>query len=194
MQKKKSPKKTAPGRSSSGNKRLLIEKAERIKLLILDVDGVLTDGSIILDNAGNEYKRFHVRDGHGIKLLQRYGVEVVIITGRRSKVVDLRAKELGIKHIYQRCLDKVVAYEDIKSRLSLRDDEIAYMGDDVVDIPLMKRVGLAVAVSDAQQDIIAFADIVTDEEGGKCAVRSITEFILKAKGLWREIIDGYAKA
>lgn len=194
MRKKRAKKKTVLKNRTSRSSKALIMKAEKIKLLIMDVDGVMTDGSIILDNEGNEFKRFNVRDGHGIKLLQRYGIEVAIITGRMSKVVDLRAKELGIKHVYQKCLNKVLAYDKLKTKLSVKDNEIAYIGDDVVDIPLLKRVGLSIVVSDAHDDIVAFADIITKEEGGKCAVRNICDYLLKAQGLYREMIDGYIKA
>lgn len=170
----------------------LREIAKEIRLLILDVDGVLTDGGIVLDNEGNELKKFHVRDGHGIKLLIRHGVEVAIITGRFSRVVQRRAHELGIKELYQKCYDKVSAYEKLKTRLGLRDKEIAYMGDDIVDIPVMKRVGLPVAVADAQEDAKRYARLITDNRGGRGAVREVAEIILKAKGLWEEIIGGYA--
>ncbi len=166
--------------------------ARGIRLLILDVDGVLTDGSIVLDNEGNELKSFHVRDGHGIKLLIRHGVEVAIITGRVSRVVQRRAQELGIKEVYQKCYDKVVAYEKIKETLSVKDNEIAYMGDDIVDIPVMKRVGLPVAVADAHEDAKRYATFVTKNRGGRGAVRELAEVILKAKGHWEDILSGYA--
>jgi len=194
MQRKATPEKRGARGPRSLSKKRLQEKAKEIKLLIVDVDGVLTDGSIILDNRGNEFKRFHVRDGHGIKLLQRYGIQVAIITGRRSGVVDRRAEELGIAYVYQRCLDKVIAYEDIKKKLGLDDHEIAYIGDDVVDIPLMKRVGLSVAVADADSHIFEFADLVTSEPGGRGAVRSVSELLLESRGLWKEILDGYVNA
>jgi 3-deoxy-D-manno-octulosonate 8-phosphate phosphatase (KDO 8-P phosphatase) len=172
----------------------LAEAARGIRLLILDVDGVLTDGSIILDNEGNELKRFHVRDGHGIKMLQRAGIEVAIITGRQSKVVELRAAELGIREVYQRCLDKVVAYVHILEKLGLTDRETAYVGDDVVDIPLLARAGLPIAVADAEEEARARAVMVTEKNGGRGAVREVTDFILKAKGLWDEIISKYSEA
>jgi len=171
-----------------------MEAAGKIKLLILDVDGVLTDGGIILDNEGNEFKSFHVRDGHGIKLLIRNGVDVAIITGRHSRVVERRAHELGVKEIHQRCLNKVVAYEQIKGKFSLQDEEIAYIGDDVVDIPILRRVGLPVTVADASEDVRSFSMIVTANRGGRGAVREITDLILKAKGFWEGIIDDYIKA
>jgi len=111
------------------------EVAKKIKLLILDVDGVLTDGSIILDNEGNEFKSFHVRDGHGIRMLIRAGIKVAIITGRYSKVVERRADELGITEVIQKCYDKKVAYNHLLEKYSVNDIEAAYIGDDIVDIP-----------------------------------------------------------
>ncbi|GBE36791.1 3-deoxy-D-manno-octulosonate 8-phosphate phosphatase KdsC [bacterium BMS3Bbin07] len=172
---------------------VILEAAGKIKLLILDVDGVLTDGGIILDNEGNELKSFHVRDGHGIKLLIRKGVDVAIITGRHSRVVERRAHELGVKEIHQKCFNKVIAYEQIKGKFALQDEEVAYIGDDVVDIPLLRRVGLPVTVADASEDVRAFSMIVTGNRGGRGAVREITDLILKAKGFWEGIINGYIK-
>ena len=121
-------------------------------MLILDVDGVLTDGSIILDNDGNEYKSFHVRDGHGIKMLIRAGIHVAIITGRHSKVVERRAQELGITEVFQKCHDKRTAYKKLMEQYALEDLEVAYIGDDIVDAPIMALVGLPVAVADATED------------------------------------------
>lgn len=160
-------------------------------MLILDVDGVMTDGGIILDSKGNELKSFHVRDGHGIKLFQRAGHHVAIITGRRSGVVDRRARELGIREVHQKCYDKSVAYEKILKKYNLKDREIAYVGDDIVDIPLLRRVGLPVAVADADEEIMDFVLMVTRRKGGRGAVREVTDFILRAKGLWQEIFNEY---
>ncbi len=175
------------------NKKIIIEKARKIKLLILDVDGVLTDGRIILDNEGNELKAFHVRDGHGIKMLIRAGIQVALITGRSSKVVERRAKELGIAEVYQKCYNKVEAYNRIKSKFYLRDNEIAYIGDDIVDLPLLKRVGLSFAVADSSEEVKSHASAVTKNRGGRAAAREVTDIILKAKGLWNKVIDGYLK-
>ncbi len=175
------------------NDKKLIEIAQAIKLLILDVDGVLTDGRIILDNDGNELKAFHVRDGHGIKMLQRVEVHVAIITGRYSKVVERRAHELGITEIYQRCLMKSAAYEHLIEKLNVSDDEIAYIGDDVVDISIMKRVALPVAVADATDEAKAAAIIITNMQGGRGAVREICDLIIKAKGKWEELMNEYSK-
>jgi len=174
----------------------ILDLAKNVRLLILDVDGVLTDGGIVLDDKGSEIKKFHVRDGHGIKLLQRNSIEIAIITGRSSRVVNRRAEELGIKKtlVIQRSLNKVEAYEKLKKKLSLSDMEVAFVGDDVVDIPVMKRVALSVAVADAHDDVLPFAHHITSGGGGNCAVREVCEIILKAKGLWKGIIDGYTKA
>jgi 3-deoxy-D-manno-octulosonate 8-phosphate phosphatase (KDO 8-P phosphatase) len=169
------------------------EIAKNIKLLILDVDGVLTDGSIILDNDGNEYKSFHVRDGHGIKMLIRAGIQVAIITGRHSRVVERRAQELGITEVFQKCFDKKVVYKKLAQQYSLTNGEIAYIGDDIVDAPIMALVGLPVAVADAGEETKQFALMVTKNRGGKGAVREISDFILKAQGLWDSIFDEYFK-
>jgi 3-deoxy-D-manno-octulosonate 8-phosphate phosphatase (KDO 8-P phosphatase) len=171
----------------------LFNIAKNIKLLILDVDGVLTDGGIILDNKENEFKSFNVRDGHGIKLLMRAGIRVAFITGRYSKVVERRARELGITEVFQRCHDKRVAYKKLTEKYSLADREIVYIGDDIVDIPLLKRVGLSVVVADADEEVKAVSMMVTRKRGGRGAVREVCDFILKAKGLWQDIIDGYSK-
>ena len=129
----------------------ILDQAARIKLVIFDVDGVLTDGSLYLGDDGQEYKAFHSRDGHGMKMLQAAGVEIGIITGRTSEVVRLRMASLGIEQVYQGQLDKRVAYERMKADLGLSDGEIAYVGDDVVDLPVMSRAGLAIAVQDARK-------------------------------------------
>jgi 3-deoxy-D-manno-octulosonate 8-phosphate phosphatase (KDO 8-P phosphatase) len=170
------------------------ESAIKVKMLLLDVDGVMTDGGIIIDDKGQELKVFHVRDGHGIKLLLRNGINVGIITGRTSAVVKKRAEELGIKDVYQGCHDKVMAYEKIKESHKLKDEEIGFIGDDIVDIPLLKRVGFPVAVADATEETKAVAIYVTETRGGRGAVREVAEFILKAKGLWKRVIDEYMEA
>jgi 3-deoxy-D-manno-octulosonate 8-phosphate phosphatase (KDO 8-P phosphatase) len=169
-------------------------RAKNIKILILDVDGVLTDGSIILDNEGNEYKSFHVRDGHGIKMLIKAGIHVALITGRYSKVVERRANELGIKEVFQKCFNKKIAYKKLVDQYSLSDSEVAYIGDDIVDVPIMSIAGLSVAVSDASADAKKYAMVVTKNRGGRGAVREITDLILKAKGLWKDMFNEYVKA
>jgi 3-deoxy-D-manno-octulosonate 8-phosphate phosphatase (KDO 8-P phosphatase) len=171
-------------------KKKLLTAAKKIKLLILDVDGVLTNGSIILDNYGNELKFFHVRDGHGIKMLMQAGIYVALITGRQSGVVEKRADELGIRDVFQKCYDKKIAYDELAKKYSLDDSEIAYIGDDVVDIPVLKKVGFPVVVADAHEEVKAFAQVITTKEGGRGAVREICDLLLKAKGLREDVTDG----
>lgn len=174
-------------------KKQLSEIAKNIKLLILDVDGVLTDGSIILDNEGNEYKSFHVRDGHGIKMLIHAGIQVAIITGRHSKVVERRAHELGITEVYQKCFNKTAAFKELIEKFSVSEKEIAYIGDDIVDAPIMSKIGFPVAVADASAETKEYALIITKNRGGRGAVREVTDFILKAKGIWQRMFDDYFK-
>lgn len=165
----------------------LLNKIRRVKLLILDVDGVLTDGRIIIDDAGTESKNFDVKDGHGLKILMRYSIDVVLLTGRRSQVVEHRAADLGIAEVHQGIWNKAEALTGILQRRSIAPEEAAYVGDDVVDIPLLKRVGFAVAVADAVPEVRRIADYVTSNGGGRGAVRELCEVILRAKGLWADV-------
>ncbi len=167
------------------------EKAARVTLLLLDVDGVLTDGGIVYDDSGREIKRFHVRDGHGIKMLQRAGVEVGIITGRNSGVVALRAKELGIALVRQGAMDKVAAWREIVALRGLPPEATAYVGDDIVDVPLMKSVGFAAAPADAEPYVREAADYVAARPGGHGAVREIAEFLLRSGGRWESVTARY---
>lgn len=167
--------------------------AKNIKLLVLDVDGVLTDGSIILDNGGNELKSFHVRDGHGIKMLGKVGIQTALITGRHSKVVERRAHELGITEVHQNCYVKIFAYEQVLEKLGFSDKQAAYIGDDIVDLALLRRVALPVAVADAADETKAEAMIVTKNCGGRGAVREICDLILKSSGKWQGMVDEYNK-
>jgi len=167
------------------------DKLKNIRLLLLDVDGVMTDGGIIYDASGLETKRFNVKDGHGIKMLQRHGVDVGIITGRTSIVVDNRARELGISLVYQGALKKLESYEDIKIKTGLEDYQIAYMGDDVIDVPVLRRVGFSAAPLDGLFEVRAVVDYVTLCGGGCGAVREVCDHILKARGVWGEIAARY---
>jgi len=160
-------------------------KAKKIKLLLLDVDGVLTDGRIILDGMGNELKGFHVRDGHGIKMAQHSGIVIGIITGRTSDVVNVRARELGIQEVHQGSLEKISVYESILSKYGLRDEEVAFMGDDIVDLDVLKRAGFSVTVADADPSVMKHVDFVTKKEGGRGAVREFINFILMSQGKLR---------
>jgi 3-deoxy-D-manno-octulosonate 8-phosphate phosphatase (KDO 8-P phosphatase) len=172
-------------------KKNIKEKLEKIKLLILDVDGVMTDGRIIMDNEGKEIKNFNVRDGHGLKVLQRYGIKVAIITGRQSKVVSYRAKDLDIKDVYQKVFNKKDVFEKIMKNLKVSPDEAAYIGDDIIDIPVLRRVGFSVAVADAADVVRKSVDYVARNRGGHGAVREICEMILKAQDKWPEVAAKY---
>ena len=167
------------------------ERAKQIRMVILDVDGVLTDGRIVYDANGVESKFFNVKDGHGIKLLQRAGIRVAIISGRESAVVTRRAAELGIDLVYQRALDKLGPYREILEKSGLSDSEIAYMGDDLPDIPLMRRVGLAAAPSDALDSVLSHAHLITASRGGWGAVRELCDLILREQGLWESVCGKY---
>jgi len=169
----------------------LRHKARKIKLLLLDVDGVLTDGGIVIDERGVESKRFDVRDGQGITLLKRAGVEVGFVSGRSSVAVRQRARELGVKMVYQGAGSKAETYKRIKKRTRLKDENIAYVGDDINDIPLLRNAGLAVTVPDGWPGIRPVVDYVTEAEGGRGAVREISELILTAQNLWKDLIDKY---
>jgi 3-deoxy-D-manno-octulosonate 8-phosphate phosphatase (KDO 8-P phosphatase) len=159
------------------------EKAKKIRILILDVDGVMTDGSIILDNDGNEYKRFHVRDGHGVRMLLRAGIRGAIITGRRSEVVERRARELGISEVHQGVLDKLKVYEQILNKYGYKDEEVAFMGDDIVDSEILKRVGLSAVPADAEAGAKRWASFVSSRNGGRGAVRELVNLILSSSDL-----------
>ena len=170
---------------------MMNDKLKHIKLLLLDVDGVMTDGGIIYDGSGLETKCFNVRDGHGIKMLQRHGIEVGIITGRTSIVVDIRAKELGINLVYQGALKKLESYNDVKEKTGLEDSQIAYMGDDVIDVPVLRRVGFAAVPHDGLPEVRAVAHYVSACSGGRGAVREVCDMILKGRGVWDEIAERY---
>ena len=158
------------------------EKAKKIRMIILDVDGVLTDGSIILDNNGNEFKLFNVRDGHGVRMLIKAGIKAALITGRRSEVVLRRAEELGITEVHQGVFNKVSIYEKILSKYKFIDQEIAFMGDDIVDIGLLRRVGLSAVPADSEEGVKRWASFVSAKKGGRGAVRELTNLILSCSG------------
>ncbi|WP_303720413.1 HAD family hydrolase [Malonomonas rubra] len=166
-------------------------KLAKIKLLLLDVDGIMTDGRIIYDNQGNELKSFDVKDGHGLKMVQRAGIKVGIITGRQSEVVARRAKELGIEILYQKALTKLDPYREILAAEGLADEQVAYMGDDVVDLPILRRVGFSATVSDAVSDVLPLVDYVAKRPGGRGAVREVCDLLLKASGKWESLTEKY---
>lgn len=167
------------------------KKAKKIKLLLLDVDGVLTDGGIVMNDRGEEVKQFNVRDGHGIRLLLRAGVQIGLITGRTSKVVGHRARDLGIRILYQKAYDKLDIYQKIKRKSGLKDQQIAYVGDDIVDLPILSKVGLAMTVRDCWAELKREVDYVAAGKGGRGAVREIIELLLKAQGKWQGVTRRY---
>ncbi len=167
----------------------IIAKAKNIKLVIFDVDGVLTDGSIIIGDDGEEYKAFHSRDGHGMRLLQFTGVEIAIITGRTSNVVEHRMNNLGINHVFQGQQVKLPAYEQLMERLNLTPEQCAYVGDDWVDLAIMNRVGLAIAVQDAAPLVKKHAHWTTPANGGKGAAREVCELIMEAQNTLEDQIE-----
>lgn len=167
------------------------ERLLKIRLLLLDVDGVLTDGRIIYDDRGIETKAFDVRDGHGLKLLQRTGIRVGIITGRQSEVVNVRARELGIDIVHQGARDKLVPFEEVLGGLRLAEEEVAYMGDDLPDLPVLRRAGWAVAPADAMEEVKPYVHYVTARPGGRGAVREVCDLLLRETGRWAEVTARY---
>jgi 3-deoxy-D-manno-octulosonate 8-phosphate phosphatase (KDO 8-P phosphatase) len=169
----------------------IVKKAQNLKLLILDVDGVLTDGRLFFDDQGKEYKCFHARDGHGIKLLRQTGVEVAVISGRKSNSVSLRMKSLGVEHVYQGHENKIAALAEIMKKTSLKPEQVAHIGDDLLDLPVMTRVGLSIAVSDANDAVKDYADWCTKTAGGQGAVREVCDFIMQSQGTFDNILNHY---
>lgn len=169
----------------------ILDKAKLIKLVIFDVDGVLTDGSLFLGDDGQEYKAFHSKDGFGMKLLQSTGVEIGIITARSSKLVEYRMKSLDIQHVYQGRLDKLAAYHELLEKLGLEKEQTAYVGDDVVDLPVMKHAGLAIAVQDAHPLAKQHSHWQTPHNGGRGAARDVCELIMEAQGTLQGQLDKF---
>jgi len=169
----------------------VMDRAAAIRLAIFDVDGVLTDGGLIFDEAGRENKVFHSRDGHGLKMLQGSGVELAVISGRRTEAVTHRMAGLGIRHVYQGQQDKLPAFKELLDKLQVTPQQTAYIGDDVVDLPIMLQVGLAVAVEDAHALVIEHAHWRTRNPGGRGAVRDLCELILEAQGKLQDLWQDY---
>jgi 3-deoxy-D-manno-octulosonate 8-phosphate phosphatase (KDO 8-P phosphatase) len=168
-------------------------RASRIKLLLMDCDGVLTDGRLWLLEDGDEYKSFNTHDGLGLSLLHRAGLKSGIISGRSSQAVTRRAEELGIEFVRQGDPEKMEAFEQVLRQAGVDEDEVAFVGDDLTDIPLMRRAELAVAVADAVEETRSAAHYVTRAKGGHGAVREVVEIILKSQGRWNDLVDEYLK-
>ncbi|MCX7114887.1 MAG: HAD hydrolase family protein [Gammaproteobacteria bacterium] len=169
----------------------ILEKAKKIQCVICDVDGVMTNGLLYIDNACNELKAFHVQDGLGLKLLLAADLDVAIITGSQNAVIDHRMQQLGITHYFKNQHDKTQAFLEIQTRLRLSDDAFAYIGDDLPDLPFIKRVGLGVAVANAIDDVKLCADYQTKASGGNGAVREVCDLILRAQGKYESAIERY---
>lgn len=169
----------------------VLERAKHIKLVIFDVDGVLTDGSLFYGDDGQEYKAFNSRDGHGMKMLQQSGVQIGIITGRTSDVVNHRMRNLDVNHIYQGQLEKLPAFEELIKKLGLQTEQVAYVGDDVVDLPIMLRVGLAISVPSAHELAKKHAHWITTQAAGAGAARDVCEMIMKAQGSYDAVMEKY---
>ncbi len=167
------------------------EKAKNIKLLILDVDGVLTDAKLFFDEQGKEYKAFNARDGLGIKLLQKAGIQVAVISGRASKPVALRMEMLGISLVYLGQTDKGAAFKEIIAKVGCTPEQAAHVGDDLIDLPVLMQVGLAIAVQDASAYILPYVDWQTRLAGGQGAVREVCDFILQAQGKMDGLVESF---
>jgi YrbI family 3-deoxy-D-manno-octulosonate 8-phosphate phosphatase len=177
--------------ASEPDQETLDEKLKKIRLLVLDVDGVLTDGRIIFGSGQLEIKSFDVRDGHGIKIAKRCGLELALVTGRTSEVLPRRAEELGIEKVYQHIWDKKPVLKELMEFYSLQPEQVAVVGDDVVDIPLFRRAALGFTVPEAPSEVLAAASYVTRHRGGYGAVREVIEMILKAQGKWDGALARY---
>lgn len=171
------------------------DSAKQIKLIIFDVDGVLTDGKLFYDNKGEEYKAFNAKDGLGLRMLEKAGIAVAIITGRQSELVNHRAANLNLspRMIYQGYNDKRIAFKNLLEETGLSAEQIAYVGDDVIDLPVMTKVGLAIAVQDAHWFVLKHADWVSQQGGGNGAVREICEMLLEAQGKLHILLETYLK-
>ncbi len=171
----------------------VLDRASRVKLLILDVDGVLTDGRIILGNYGDELKFFDIHDGHGVVMLIRSGIKTVIISGRKSRINVKRAKEMRVIKVYQNAHDKLKVFEKVLKKSRVTPEEVCYVGDDLIDLPVLKRVGFSVAVRNAVEEVRGAAHYVTERSGGRGAVREVADLLLKAQNQWDELMERYLR-
>lgn len=177
--------------ASDNTHAIALARAARVRLMIFDVDGVLTDGSLYYAAEGEVIKCFNVLDGHGIKLLQQSGVETAIISARKSAIVQHRASDLGISHVYQGVHDKRSAYELLLMQSAIDADACGFIGDDVIDLPVLSRVGFAVSVPNAHHEVLARAHYVTKAGGGRGAVREVCDLILRAQGTYEAALAPY---
>ena len=171
----------------------LKERAKRIKMLILDIDGVMTDGRIIYDSKGDELKCFNVLDGMGLALLRQTKIKVALITAKGSKAVSRRARDIGAVEVKQDTIDKLKALRQILKKYKLTESDVCFVGDDLIDVPVLRRVGLAVAVANASFEVKKVAHYRTRKEGGKGAVREVIELVLRAQNIWHELTAKYLR-
>jgi 3-deoxy-D-manno-octulosonate 8-phosphate phosphatase (KDO 8-P phosphatase) len=169
----------------------VLQRATHIRMVVFDVDGVLTDGTLYLGDGGEEYKAFYSRDGLGMKLLQASGVELGIITGRSSQVVLHRMESLGIKHVFQGRTEKLPAFQQLCSEANLAPDYVAFVGDDIIDLPVIQSAGLGIAVADAHPLVVRHAHWQTEHPGGRGAARDVCELIMQAQGTWAAQLARY---
>lgn len=169
----------------------ILERARKIELLLLDVDGVLTDGRLTMSTEGAELKSFHARDGLGIRMAQRGGIMIGLISGRESKVVTDRAEELYITEVHQRIYDKLEKYQEILQRLKLEPEQVCFMGDDLVDIPVLRVVGMAAAPADAIEQVRSAVHFITERKGGAGCVRELVDLLLQATGKWDKVTSRF---
>lgn len=170
---------------------MINEKASKIKLLLLDVDGVMTDGRITINDRGEETKAFNVKDGLGLKMLMFSGLEVAIVTGRRSQALAHRSRELGIEEVYQGVKDKNTVCQQLKKAKGLKKEQVCSLGDDIPDLAMFTESGLSIAVADAVKEVREAADFITKSNGGFGAVREACELILKCQGKWRDALAAF---
>lgn len=169
----------------------LLDRLQKIKVFLVDIDGVLTDGRIIYGDHGDELKFFDVQDGFGLTLLKRVGFPVVIVSGKKSRINDRRAKELQVDKIYQKAIDKLKVYEKILKQYRVTDDQVLYIGDDLIDLPLLRRVGFAASVPNGVAEAREVAHYVTKRSGGRGAVREVIDMLLKAQDKWSQATEKY---
>lgn len=171
----------------------IANKAKKIKLLILDVDGVMTNNTLVYSDDGIESKSFYTRDGHGMVMLQKSNVDIGIITGRKSQLVTNRMRDLKVKHVYQGVPDKLPTFLKLVEELEINLDEIAYVGDDILDLPILMRIGLAITPADGDDEVKARVDYISKYNGGRGCVREVCEIIMRSQGSWQKQMDFYLR-
>ena len=171
----------------------IVERARRVKMLISDIDGVMTDGRIVYSIYGDELKFFDVTDGFGISLLNKAGIKTVIMTAKKSKIVKMRGRDLGVTRVYAGFLDKLIPFNDVLKRFNIAPEDICFIGDDLIDFPVLKKVGFAVSVPNAVEEVKAVAHYITSRPGGRGAVREVCDLILKSQDKWEQATARFLK-